>query len=233
MATGKENTVIRSKRRGTWKAGHPALCAEPDGRVVCNRFGRANDCEHWTLEAHGDFVAFRGFHGKYLSANPEGHVYCSETEVGDSEKWTLVDFIDGVALKSFHGRYLSCEGGAVAGWGEGDWVSANREGAGICEMFFLVFDDDSFTHTPPKAIGYTVASGLGALSLTLFSLPFIGFAAGGVAAGSAAAAIQSTFYGGATAGLFSVLQSIGATGAYVVHGAVTGAAAIACAKQDQ
>ncbi|KDR70065.1 hypothetical protein GALMADRAFT_904445 [Galerina marginata CBS 339.88] len=38
-----------------------------------------------------------------------------------------------------------------------------------------------------------------------------GFTASGVAAGSLAAGIQSAFYGGATSGLFSLFQSIGAT----------------------
>jgi len=40
-----------------------------------------------------------------------------------------------------------------------------------------------------------------------------GFTPGGVAAGSLAASIQSVFYGGATTGLFSLLQSVGATAA--------------------
>ncbi|TEB29247.1 hypothetical protein FA13DRAFT_1711236 [Coprinellus micaceus] len=64
-------------------------------------------------------------------------------------------------------------------------------------------------------IGLRVAQGaLFVLSVPLIgiaTLNIIGFTAGGVLAGSAAAGLQSAIYGGATGGLFSVLQSIGAT----------------------
>ena len=43
-------------------------------------------------------------------------------------------------------------------------------------------------------------------------LAFFGFAASGVIKGSTAAWIQSTVYGGATTGLFSIAQSWGALG---------------------
>ncbi|KAI0652771.1 hypothetical protein C8Q79DRAFT_1005936 [Trametes meyenii] len=42
-------------------------------------------------------------------------------------------------------------------------------------------------------------------------LPVIGFTSAGVAAGSIAAGVQSAVYGGATCGVFSLLQSAGAT----------------------
>ncbi len=41
---------------------------------------------------------------------------------------------------------------------------------------------------------------------------FPGFGAGGVVAGSVAAAAQSAIYGGATGGVFALLQSAGAAG---------------------
>ena len=44
------------------------------------------------------------------------------------------------------------------------------------------------------------------------ALGAVGFTAGGVAAGSAAAAIQSAIYGGATTGAFATAQSAGAAG---------------------
>ncbi|KAJ7574938.1 hypothetical protein C8J56DRAFT_977864 [Mycena floridula] len=48
-------------------------------------------------------------------------------------------------------------------------------------------------------------------TLAILALNAVGFTLLGVAAGSLAAAIQSAFYGGATTGLFSILQSLGAT----------------------
>ncbi|KAF9447233.1 hypothetical protein P691DRAFT_802720, partial [Macrolepiota fuliginosa MF-IS2] len=50
------------------------------------------------------------------------------------------------------------------------------------------------------------------------ALATVGFTTSGVAAGSLAAAAQSVIYGGATTGLFSVLQSAGATAAAPVVG---------------
>ncbi|KAF9475349.1 hypothetical protein BDN70DRAFT_883831 [Pholiota conissans] len=58
-------------------------------------------------------------------------------------------------------------------------------------------------------------------SLAVATLNGIGFTAGGVAGGSFAAAIQSVFYGGATTGLFSACQSIGATAAVASGSAIT------------
>ena len=64
------------------------------------------------------------------------------------------------------------------------------------------------------------------------ALTAAGFTATGVATGSAAAAVQSVVYGGATTGAFSVLQSVGAAGIGAAGnagigavGAVVGAAA--------
>ena len=51
----------------------------------------------------------------------------------------------------------------------------------------------------------------------------------GVAAGSIAAAVQSAVYGGATTGIFSVLQSAGAVGISVAAKAGIGSAAGATA----
>jgi hypothetical protein len=47
------------------------------------------------------------------------------------------------------------------------------------------------------------------------AIPLAGFSATGIIGGSLAAWIQSTFYGAATCGVFSVLQSAGATLAWV------------------
>jgi len=68
-------------------------------------------------------------------------------------------------------------------------------------------------------------------------LGVIGFTSGGIAAGSLAAGIQSAVYGGATGGVFSVLQGIGARAAFpaivnVVVGVVGGGAAAAAGTTD-
>ncbi|TFK23716.1 hypothetical protein FA15DRAFT_670184 [Coprinopsis marcescibilis] len=57
-------------------------------------------------------------------------------------------------------------------------------------------------------------------ALGILALNAIGFTAGGVAAGSFAAALQSIFYGSATTGLFSLLQSIGATAVLPAAGTI-------------
>ena len=63
------------------------------------------------------------------------------------------------------------------------------------------------------------------------ALTAAGFTASGVAGGSLAAWAQSTFYGGATGGLFSLLQSAGAAGlgaaGYGTAAAVGGATGVA------
>jgi len=62
-----------------------------------------------------------------------------------------------------------------------------------------------------KIIGGVVGGVAGAIALPI-ALPLLGFTATGVAAGSAAAGIQSVVYGAFTTGLFSMAQSMGAVG---------------------
>jgi len=57
----------------------------------------------------------------------------------------------------------------------------------------------------------TAGSLLLAPAIVVGGLSAVGFTASGVAGGSIAAGLQSTFYGGMTTGLFSACQSIGAT----------------------
>eukprot|EP00026_Physarum_polycephalum_P021834 Phypoly_transcript_25384.p1 GENE.Phypoly_transcript_25384~~Phypoly_transcript_25384.p1 ORF type:complete len:102 (+),score=15.04 Phypoly_transcript_25384:155-460(+) len=68
-------------------------------------------------------------------------------------------------------------------------------------------------------LGKSLAVGAGVAGVAVVAvvaaplvLTAVGFTSAGVVAGSAAAGIQSLVYGGATCGLFSVAQSIGAAG---------------------
>jgi hypothetical protein len=60
----------------------PALCANAYGSVQANRFGPGQECERIELvllsELSNDITiraAFKGWHGKYLSASPDGCVH--------------------------------------------------------------------------------------------------------------------------------------------------------------
>ena len=68
-------------------------------------------------------------------------------------------------------------------------------------------------------VGVGAVAGIAAAPLVLSAA---GFTAGGVAAGSIAARVQSVVYGGATCGVFSALQSAGAAGLGLVGNAVAG-----------
>ena len=72
-----------------------------------------------------------------------------------------------------------------------------------------------------------IGVGIGGFIVGIAAAPLVlsaaGFTAGGVAAGSIAASAQSVIYGGATTGIFSLLQSAGAAGLGVAGNAVAGA----------
>ena len=72
-----------------------------------------------------------------------------------------------------------------------------------------------------------IGVGIGGAIVGIAAAPLVlsaaGFTAGGVAAGSIAASAQSVIYGGATTGIFSLLQSAGAAGLGVAGNAVAGA----------
>eukprot|EP01104_Vermistella_antarctica_P001586 TRINITY_DN11659_c0_g1_i1.p2 TRINITY_DN11659_c0_g1~~TRINITY_DN11659_c0_g1_i1.p2 ORF type:complete len:205 (+),score=30.04 TRINITY_DN11659_c0_g1_i1:102-716(+) len=61
---------------------------------------------------------------------------------------------------------------------------------------------------------WPLVAAAGAVIVAPWALPLLGFGAGGVAASSLAAATQSAVYGGAATGVFSLLQSAGAVGAF-------------------
>jgi Fascin domain len=213
---------IRSQRGAFAKDGKPALKCHPDGRVQANRFGEALLWEKWTLhcEIDGDdsIVAFQSWTGKFLSAKSDGNVTAVAEEIGESEKWRLEPSQrtpNFVALKSFHGNYLVCDGNF---FNCGNTVRADRSAVKEWEEWVIVEDPTAFTNpgnTAKCAIGGTLIATGAILTLGAVAVPLAGFGVGGVMAGSTAAAAQSAFYGGATTGLFSILQSAGATLAWV------------------
>eukprot|EP01116_Phalansterium_solitarium_P014002 TRINITY_DN3148_c0_g1_i4.p1 TRINITY_DN3148_c0_g1~~TRINITY_DN3148_c0_g1_i4.p1 ORF type:complete len:418 (-),score=50.27 TRINITY_DN3148_c0_g1_i4:258-1511(-) len=86
------------------------VCAEPNGRVVCNRdvLGSWETFELVSLGA--DQVALKSAHGAYLCAEPFGRVVCDRVHRREWETWTVCRLADDqVALRSWHGRYLSAQ----------------------------------------------------------------------------------------------------------------------------
>ena len=87
-----------------------------------------------------------------------------------------------------------------------------------------------------KDVAVGVAAGTAAVAATPVVLSAAGFTAGGIAAGSFAASVQSVFYGSsvATGSVFAALQSAGVAGigttASAAIGGVTGAAAMLVKK---
>ncbi len=75
-------------------------------------------------------------------------------------------------------------------------------------------DRTDFGHSLSIVGGTLLGVGVTVTAVAL-TIPLAGFGAGGIAAGSIAATAQSMFYGGAAAGVFSFLQSAGATMAWV------------------
>ncbi|XP_068681821.1 interferon alpha-inducible protein 27-like protein 1 isoform X1 [Montipora foliosa] len=63
-----------------------------------------------------------------------------------------------------------------------------------------------------RDVALGVAAGTAAVAATPVVLTAAGFTSGGIAVGSIAAGVQSTFYGGATSGVFATLQSAGMAG---------------------
>lgn len=63
-----------------------------------------------------------------------------------------------------------------------------------------------------RDVAFGVAAGTAAVAAAPLVLSAVGFGSGGIVAGSLAASIQSTLYGGATTGMFAAVQSAGMTG---------------------
>lgn len=204
---------IRSRRDG-----HPALSCHPN-EIKASTYGEAYEWETWTLYENVDkenphMVALQAYTGKFLSAQPCGSVAADRDEVLDWEKWTIVPSTDGfAALRSHHGKYLVCDDF----FNPGASVRADRDEIHEWEEWAIVDCPRAMMGSDPgkKVLGGLLTT-LGALATVGgLAIPLAGFGVGGVVAGSAAAAAQSALYGGATTGVFSVLQSTGATLAWV------------------
>ncbi|CAE7378151.1 IFI27 [Symbiodinium microadriaticum] len=219
--------VVRSRRRGMLVNRFPALCSEPGGKVVANRFGKAKEWETWTMEFHGDKVALRSHHGKYLTAQADGFVVADRESARGSEKWSMDNApgSDGyiVAFKSCHGKYLCADGGHFGNIGVGNVVHADRDSCGEWEQWTISTPGDvplCRAHVA-HALGAMAASGATGTAVALAVTPGIatalGFTAEGIAAGSAAAGMMSVAAiaegGGVAAGsTVATLQAVG-TGA--------------------
>mmetsp|Transcript_4738 Transcript_4738/g.13142 ORF Transcript_4738/g.13142 Transcript_4738/m.13142 type:complete len:293 (+) Transcript_4738:212-1090(+) len=232
------------------------------GEVQANRWGPAQAWEQWTIRfVDGDDggeadvakvlsrleeerrpvnVGLRAHTGGWLQAKPDGEVWADGPELQDWETWRLEPLGRGrFAFKSHHGRYLCRDGGSFGLPEVGSTVNATRKRVMLWEQWYIVFGDHEQT-CPGKnaelAIKGSVIAAGSVLTACSLAIPLLGFGVAGVAAGSTAAAIQSVFYGGYTSGLFSFLQSVGATGAWIptaVGGAVVFAAGAGTLAIDQ
>ena len=222
---------IRSKRTAFGRDGHPALSCQPDGTVQANRFGPGKEWEEWILESvetkdGTSAIALRSWMGMYLSAKDNGEVRVDRSDIGENEKWIIENKDDGyVSMKSASfGKYLVRDNLFLCG----DTVKADRDDATEWEQWMVVENDpNALSGNLKKAIyGRLMVVGT-VVTVGAVAIPLAGFTAGGVAVGSLAAVVQSIFYGGATCGVFSILQSVGATLAWVP--AAAGGTAVATA----
>lgn len=217
-------TVYLRSRRTTsnFNGHHPALTVNTSGIVKANCPGDAGKHEALTLHSVelsseesslGLVVALQTSTGKFLSATSEGFVTAAiANEVGQSEKWVIVKGPEStVALKSAQsGKFLCCDGL----WYPGSRVVANRDVAKKWEHWWFVELPITFSVKGCNA-GFVCCQLMKFVGQSVFfgglAIPLCGFSTGGVLAGSPAAYIQKVCYGGRTTGIFSVLQSAGAT----------------------
>ena len=212
----KKAVYLRSRRFGFGRDGNPALKCEPNGYIRANTWGKALGWEKWTLhyvqnENDQTRIALQSWTGIFLSAKPDGLVQASD-KLGSWEMWEVCPSSGNfVSLKSHHGQYLCCDNLMNCG----QYVRADRDTVQEWEEWMILDDPNAFTdpgYTARAALSGTLI-GVGALvCLTDVAIPSAGFGIRGVATASVAAGVQSAIYGGATSsGVFSVLQSVGAT----------------------
>jgi len=86
------------------------VCAEPDGRALCNR----EHCAEWeqfvSVPMGNGKVGLQTAHGKYISAEPSGKVISNRGWCKSWEHFQVVPARHGkVGLRSAHGKYLSAQ----------------------------------------------------------------------------------------------------------------------------
>ena len=236
---------LRSRRNRFGCDGHPALKCEPNGTIRANRFGKALTRERWNLYVIDDSddnkkIALQSWTGKYLSAKPNGDVMADADAIGTQEVWILKGAgkeSPFTGLLSHFGKYLTCDDFFICGKA----VKNNRDKMQEWEHWIITDDPHAMTHpgqTNRLALKGTLIAVGSLLTIGSICVPILGFAAEGVVLGSAAASIQSAIYGGATCGVFSVLQSVGATMMWVPiavggGGAIAAGAALPIGKKDE
>ena len=75
-------------------------------------------------------VQFKGHHGKYLVAEPNGTVNANRPQASTWETWTVETIGSGLAFKSYHGKYLVAESNGA--------LNANRSWKREWETFKVI-----------------------------------------------------------------------------------------------
>jgi hypothetical protein len=109
---------------------HRYLCAEQDGRLVCDR-SEAREWETFTvIPSSGGRVHIKSHHGKYLCSEG-GRAICNRSEAREWEEWHLVDVgYNQVALKDHRGKFMCVESNGN--------IVVNRDHAREWETFHVV-----------------------------------------------------------------------------------------------
>jgi len=104
------------------------VVAEGDQITVNANRPSAGPWEQWQLTRNGNIVTFKSYHGKFLSAQPDGSMQANRPAVGPWEQFQIVEVEAGiVAFRTAHGKYLVSEpSGAFLG---------NRAAVGPWEKF--------------------------------------------------------------------------------------------------
>jgi hypothetical protein len=107
------------------------LCAETDGRLVCDR----DSARQWetfeVIPSSGGHVTIRSHHGKYLCSDSGDKAIVNRDGAREWEQWTVVDQGSSrVALRDYRGKYLCVEPGGS--------IVVNRDAAREWETFTVV-----------------------------------------------------------------------------------------------